>query len=213
MSKKTKNDMPTHIALETPERVANNPRCPVSGSRRQNIKQIVVNQIAGVIGHGHADDETRRDYIVAAMGQVAGVNPQDELEGMLAAQMVACHYAAMECFKRAMLEGQTFEGRAMNLNQANKLTRSYTGLLDALNKHRGKGQQKVTVEHVHVHAGGQAIVGSVEQTGGGSHTKTEEQAHATTLSALEDRTGEGEILPPLWRKNAKRQALPVPRDA
>jgi hypothetical protein len=33
----------------------------------------------------------------------------------------------------------------------------------ALNRHRGKGgQQKVTVEHVHVHAGGQAVVGVVE---------------------------------------------------
>jgi hypothetical protein len=31
-------------------------------------------------------------------------------------------------------------------------------VLDALNRHRGKGQQKVTVEHVHVHEGGQAIV-------------------------------------------------------
>ena len=26
-------------------------------------------------------------------------------------------------------------------------------LVEALNRHRGKGQQKVTVEHVHVHAG------------------------------------------------------------
>ena len=33
--------------------------------------------------------------------------------------------------------------------------------LEALNKHRGKGQQKVTVEHVHVHQGGQAIVGRI----------------------------------------------------
>jgi hypothetical protein len=44
------------------------------------------------------------------------------------------------------------------LNQANKLSRTYAVLLDALNRHRGKGQQKVTVEHVHVHAGGQAVV-------------------------------------------------------
>jgi hypothetical protein len=34
--------------------------------------------------------------------------------------------------------------------------------LQALQRYRGKGQQKVTVEHVHVHAGGQAIVGNVE---------------------------------------------------
>jgi hypothetical protein len=43
-------------------------------------------------------------------------------------------------------------------------------LLDALNRHRGKGQQKVTVEHVH--EGGQAIVGNVESRGEGLHRKT-----------------------------------------
>jgi hypothetical protein len=37
-------------------------------------------------------------------------------------------------------------------------------LLEALDRYRGTGQQKVTVEHVHVHSGGQAIVGAV--TGG-----------------------------------------------
>ena len=67
----------------------------------------------------------------------------------------------MECYRRAMLFEQTFEGRRENLSQANKLSRTYAALLDALNRHRGKGQQKVTVEHVHVNAGGQAIVGAV----------------------------------------------------
>jgi hypothetical protein len=47
----------------------------------------------------------------------------------------------------------------------------------ALNRHRGKGQQKVTVEHVHVHDGGQAIVGNV-QAGGGVASKPEGQPHA-----------------------------------
>ena len=36
--------------------------------------------------------------------------------------------------------------------------------IETLNRHRGKGQQKVTVEHVHVHQGGQAIVGNVERS-------------------------------------------------
>ncbi len=57
----------------------------------------------------------------------------------------------------------------------NKLSRTYAVLLDALNRHRGKGQQKVTVEHVHVHSGGQAVVGMVETPGGGSQPKSEEQ--------------------------------------
>lgn len=54
--------------------------------------------------------------------------------------------------------------------------------MDALNKHRGKGQQKVTVEHVHVSHGGQAIVGNITQGGGGHGEKSEVQPHAMHLS-------------------------------
>jgi len=110
-----------------------------------------------------------------------GIGPRDEIEGMLAAQLVATHNAAMECYRRSMLDNQTFEGRRENLNQANKLTRSYATLMEALNRHRGKGQQKVVVEHVHVHQGGQAIVGNVTP-GGGMSSKLEDQPVAPALS-------------------------------
>ena len=53
---------------------------------------------------------------------------------MIAAQLVACHNASMEFYRRAALGDQTFEGKQENLNQANKLSRSYTVLLDALNR-------------------------------------------------------------------------------
>jgi hypothetical protein len=33
-----------------------------------------------------------------------------------------------------------------NLNQANKLSRTYASLLDALNRHRGKGQQRARIK-------------------------------------------------------------------
>jgi hypothetical protein len=42
---------------------------------------------------------------------------------------------------------------------ANREKNTYATLLEGLNRHRGKGQQKVTVEHVHVHSGGRAVVG------------------------------------------------------
>jgi hypothetical protein len=73
---------------------------------------------------------------------------------------------------------QTFDDRRENLNQANKLSRTYATLLEALNRHRGKGQQQVRVEHVHVHEGGQAIVGNVETKGGGVPNEVKEQPHA-----------------------------------
>jgi hypothetical protein len=50
-------------------------------------------------------------------------------------------------------------------------------LLEALNRHRGKGQQKMTVEHVHVQPGGKALVGVVGSPSG-DHVNIEGQAHA-----------------------------------
>jgi hypothetical protein len=58
-----------------------------------------------------------------------------------------------------MIQDQTFEGRRESLDQANELSRTHATLPEALDRHRGKGQQKVTVEHVH--SGRQAVVGMV----------------------------------------------------
>ena len=45
--------------------------------------------------------------------------------------------------------------------------RVFNEQLEAMQKLKGKaGQQKVTVEHVHVHEGGQAIEGAVSTTKG-----------------------------------------------
>src|SRR4029078_12387304 len=125
-----------------------------------------------------SDPEEIRRERHAAVDALMGIKPGDELEGLIAAQLIAAHNAAMECYRRAMLGEQTFEGRRENLSQANKLSRTYAVLLDALNPRRGKGQQKVTVEHVHVHSGGQAVVGVVEPAGGGDRAKSEDQPHA-----------------------------------
>lgn len=108
-----------------------------------------------------------------SVGFVAGIQPQDTIEAMLATQMAGIHNATMEALKRAARPDQPSEFRQANLNQATKLSRTFTAQMEALNKHRGKGQQKVTVEHVHVHEGGQAIVGHVEG-GGGRHQKSED---------------------------------------
>ena len=98
----------------------------------------------------------------SAIELLQGIKPADEIEGMLATQMVATHSAAMECLRRAMIPNQTFDGFEHTLKHAAKLMAIYARQMDALNKHRGKGQQKVTVEHVHVAAGGQAMVGHIE---------------------------------------------------
>ncbi len=109
------------------------------------------------------------------------LKPRDEAEGMLIAQMIGCHNAAMECFRRAMISEQPFAGRQQNLSFASKLSRTFSLHMEALDKHRGKGQQTVRVEHVTVNAGAQAIVGNV-QGGRGVSQKSEDQAHAGSIS-------------------------------
>lgn len=56
-------------------------------------------------------------------------------------------------------------------SQANKLSRIYATLLEALNPHRDKGQQKVTVEHVYVHEGGQSLEKCRDSPYLGPHSK------------------------------------------
>src|SRR5829696_5159371 len=176
----------------------------LGGSRSDEFNNTLVNQAINTLWLKHADEHGRDELIAAAASALAGIGPKDELEGMLATQMVAAHSAAMESYRRAMLSEQTFEGRKENLSQANKLSRTYTTLLEALNRHRGKGQQKVTVEHVHVHAGGQAIVGAVEHPGGGVSCENQEQPHAKAIEHAPE--------PPLWSEDAQREPVPVARD-
>jgi len=121
-------------------------------------------------------DEQRQNILITAFCSLQEIAPEDGVEGMLATQMVASHSAAIECWRRAMLPEQTIEGRDLNLKNATKLSSLYVQQMTALDKHRGKGQQKVTVEHVNVEAGGQAIVGNVE-------TRADPRAPATAASA------------------------------
>lgn len=113
--------------------------------------------------------------LVKAFDLFNAIQPADGLEAMLATQMVGTHSAAVECLRRAMLPEQTFEGRNQALSHAQRLMALYTKQLAALDKHRGQGQQKVTVEYVNVESGGQAIVGHVSTGESGRRTSAPPQ--------------------------------------
>jgi hypothetical protein len=112
----------------------------------------------------HGKDSTTAEAIeryFRAATLLTDLKPRDGLETRLIHQMIATHDAGMQCMRRANVPEQTFEGRDMALRHAEKLFSLFTRQIETLDKHRGKGQQKVTVEHVHVNAGGKAIVGTV----------------------------------------------------
>jgi hypothetical protein len=96
-----------------------------------------------------------------ALSVLSGIQPRDELEGMLAVQMIGCHNLAMTMLRRAG-ETDQVEFMATYGNQAAKLLRTFTLQVEALARQRGQiRQQTVRVEHVTVEAGGQAVVGAV----------------------------------------------------
>ncbi len=105
------------------------------------------------------------DSANAALAMMNGIAPENPLEGLLSAQMTVAHSMAMEFSRRAMKEGQTTEGVDRNINRVTKMMRTFTTQAEALQKLRNKGQQKITVQHVQVNHGGQAVIGDVNQGG------------------------------------------------
>jgi hypothetical protein len=177
----------------------------IGGSRSDHWNILLLNQAAQSLWTGFSDQEVRDRQFKATVSALIGIGPKDEIEGMIAAQLLAAHNAAMECYRRAMLTEQTFEGRRESLNQANKLSRTHAALAEALNRHRGKGQQKVTVEHVHVHSGGQAVVGVVESSPVGNRSKSEKNQNARQIANAPQ--------PAMRSPNAGGEPVPVTSDA
>jgi hypothetical protein len=172
----------------------------LGGSRSDHWNDTLGNQALRTLWTAYSDERIKNRQINATVAALAGIAPRDELEAMLAAQLLGAHNAVMECYRRAMIKDQTLEGHREALSQANKLSRTYTLLLDALSRHRGKGQQKVTVEHVHVHSGGQAIVGTVETPALEKSTKTDGQRNAKQIAhapqpAMRSANTEPEVVP------------------
>ncbi len=120
--------------------------------------------VAAYWGQGKSVDESGLNFMLAV---VKGVEPRDQVEAMLAAQMAAVHMATMTLARRLAhvenIQQQDSAERAFN-----KLARTFAAQVEALRRHRTGGEQKVTVEHVTVNEGGQAIVGNVSHGGRGA---------------------------------------------
>lgn len=102
-----------------------------------------------------------RGFLPAMVRDIA---PRDGIERMLAVQMVATHVALIRQGGRMANADQLPQFEAHE-RAYNKLARIYAAQVEALRKHRNGGKQTVTVQHVNVSDGGQAIVGNVQHGG------------------------------------------------
>ena len=110
---------------------------------------------------------TNGDVALAA-AKARELAPRDPVEARLLALMDLLGPAAAKAV-------------VMNGPLGPRLVNAMTGVVEALDKHRGRGQQTVRVEHVHVHPGAQAVVGAVSQ-GAGGERRIGHQSHAPRLA-------------------------------
>ncbi|OYU00909.1 MAG: hypothetical protein CFE36_13200 [Sphingomonadaceae bacterium PASS1] len=130
---------------------------------KADIERVKIQEIMGMIWMATTSSEAERHaLLVKATDMFNSFKVVDVIEGMLAVQMIGTHNAIVECFRRAMIPDQRLEAQKVYLSQAERLMGLYTRHLTALDKHRGKGQQNITVRHVNVASGGQAIVGNID---------------------------------------------------
>lgn len=112
----------------------------------------------------------------AMLAVVEGARPADELQAMLALQLAVTHDLTMQALRRASRADQIPQYESAGA-MAVKLMRAFGSHIELLAKLQRGGEQTVRVEHVHVHAGGQAVVGNVT-TGGGAKNEIGNQPQA-----------------------------------
>lgn len=146
------------------------------GTSEDRLLHVLLNQLLSIEDIDTIDSAT----VNQSLAFMHDMKPQDTLEAMLAMQMQATHRAMLTYSGKLLSpDSRSIEQANFYMNSITKLSRTYIAQMDALNKHRGKGQQKMTVEHVHINQGGQAIIGNVTQAGRGeSVQKTVEAPHA-----------------------------------
>ena len=134
-----------------------------TGSTDPDFCQLILNQALST--YPLDDPEIKGNFTSALLH---GLRPRDETEGVLIAQVAGTHNLIMEYMRRAVFPKQTFEAADVYTNRACKLMNIFLKQIEMLQKYRGKAaQQKVIVEHVHIHEGGKAVVGHFEDKSGG----------------------------------------------
>jgi len=137
--------------------------CEQFGTDNSDFASLMAEQLGQLsVVKGGSGEAVNANVVNSHIAMVRGIAPTDEIEAMLACQMAAIHMLSMSTATIAYRGGH-IERRDLALARINKLTRTFATQMEALKRYRSRGDQKVTVEHVHVHEGGQAVVGNVTQ--------------------------------------------------
>jgi hypothetical protein len=129
------------------------------GTLDSSFMNGLVHQLAQASQRDGEIDEHDLNFMLSF---IKGIEPRDQIESTLAAQMVAIHMEMMR-FAGSQSRIETIAQQDSAMRAFNQLARTFAAQLEALKRYRTGGEQKVTVQHVSVSDGGQAIVGNVTQ--------------------------------------------------
>jgi len=146
-----------------------NALCQIFGTSDETQANALLSQCLKPLRQDEVSDEhpgnDERTFMLSVVRDIA---PRDVIERMLAVQMAATHVATIRQGRR-MANADQLPQFDSHERAYNKLARTFAAQVQALRKHRNGGQQTVTVQHVNVSDGGQAIVGNVRHRGEGGH--------------------------------------------
>src|SRR5262245_47655662 len=71
----------------------------LGGSHSDHWNETVANQALQTLWTAHSKDETLDRQYNAVVAALVGIGPKDEIEAMIAAQLLGAHNAAMECYR------------------------------------------------------------------------------------------------------------------
>ena len=140
----------------------------IGGGETDSWNKRIGERLGGALPNSHLPNfvEAAR----ASLDGLIGINPTGPIEGMIAAQIIAAHEAAMHLRQLAWHPDQSFVVQTRFLELAEKAASTMAMLTERLDQHRGRGQQQITVKHVTVNAD-QAVVTETVATQGVAASK------------------------------------------
>ena len=131
----------------------------VFGTLSEDYSQTMFGKLVAALRpnpHEQLDEAT----LNAAIALVASMEPQTELEALLAVEIAAIGFAGHKFLRQSQHHlDEIFIG--VYGNYAIKLLRLQLDMIQALDRHRRGNKQTVEVRHVHIHSGAQGVVGIV----------------------------------------------------
>lgn len=112
-----------------------------------HFSQALLLQMAG-ISSPPGEPSVCADRLSQAVAMVQGIAPRDEIEAMLATQMVAVHNAVMQSVSSLQC-AKTLMAQEAAAGMAQKFAKTFAAQVEALKVYRSTGEQ-----HIHVHRHG-----------------------------------------------------------